>query len=74
MVQDQKVLPEMQNQPLLPRLFSAIKPSEMPPEIPPEVHAETSFEISTKMRVDNFRNTGRIPFEICPEIPSEILS
>ena len=61
MLRDQKVVLEVQNRPLLPRVFSAFQSSEMPLEIPSELHLGIPFEISPEMHLE-------MHFEIPPEL------
>ena len=71
MLRDQKVLPEIPNRPLLPRVFSAIQSSEMPPEIPPELHLEIPFEISPEMHLEmHFELPSEIHTEMHIDIPT----
>ena len=60
-LRDQKVVLEVQNRPLLPRVFSAFQSSEMPLEIPSELHLGIPFEISPEMHLE-------MHFEIPPEL------
>ena len=52
MLQDQKVVLEVQNRLLLPEVFSAIQSSERLPEIPSELHLEIPFEMSSEMNLE----------------------
>ena len=60
MFRDQKVLPEVRNQPLLPRVFfshstfqNALEiPPEIPLEISPEIHLGILFEISLEVHLE----------------------
>ena len=60
-LRDQKVVLEVQNRQLLPRVFSAFQSSEMHLEIPSELHLGIPFEISPEMHLE-------MHFEMPPEI------
>ena len=64
-LQDQKVLPDVTKQPLLLRVFSAIKPMEIPTKLPLEWSPELHLEIPIEIPID-------IPIEIPIGIPIEL--